>query len=84
MLMLTYADQGAVLAGFNVAINMDLLQRYRPSAFVAWSLPAPIFGALVSAVIAGDAISRTVFLSTLMVAAGISLASRRSGGPTTG
>jgi len=65
------------LANSMMNMNMYLLQRYRPSALAAWSLITPIFGVLVSAVIAGDALGPTVVLSTLMVAAGIGLTTRR-------
>ena len=69
--------QGAVVAGFNFMMNMHLMQRYRPSALAAWSLTTPIFGVLVSAVVAGDTLTPTLLFSTLMVAAGIGLTSRR-------
>lgn len=69
--------QGAVVAGFNFAMNLYLLRRYRPSALAAWSLTTPIFGVLVSAVIVGDRLTPTLLFSTLMVAAGIGLTTRR-------
>lgn len=69
--------QGAIVAGFNFVMNMYLLQTYRPSALAAWSLTTPIFGVLVSAVIAGDALTPTLLFSTLLVAVGIGLTTRR-------
>lgn len=69
--------QGAVVAGFNFVTNMYLLQTYRPSALAAWSLTTPIFGVLVAAVIAGAGLAPTLLFSTLMVAAGIGLTTRR-------
>lgn len=69
--------QGAIVAGFNFVMNMYLLQTYRPSALAAWSLTTPIFGVLVSAIIAGDALTPTLLFSTLLVAIGIGLTTRR-------
>jgi drug/metabolite transporter (DMT)-like permease len=69
--------QGAIVAGFNFVMNMHLLQTYRPSALAAWSLTTPIFGVLISAVIARDALTPTLLFSTLLVAAGIGLTTRR-------
>ena len=69
--------QGAVVAGFNFVMNMSLLQTYRPGALAAWSLTTPIFGVLVSAVIARDSLTPTLLFSTLMVAAGIGLTTRQ-------
>jgi drug/metabolite transporter (DMT)-like permease len=78
--MLTYAAAMAAMLRRNhvdFVMNMHLLRRYRPSALAAWSLTTPIFGVLVSAVIAGDALTATLLFSTLMVAAGIGLTTRR-------
>ncbi len=69
--------QGAVVAGFNFVMNMYLMQRYRPSALAAWSLTTPIFGVLVSFVVGGDALTLTLLLSTMLVAAGVGLTTRR-------
>jgi drug/metabolite transporter (DMT)-like permease len=69
--------QGAVVAGFNFVMNTYLLQVYRPSALAACSLTTPIFGVLVSAAVAGDRLTPTLLASTLMVAAGIGLTTRR-------
>jgi drug/metabolite transporter (DMT)-like permease len=69
--------QGAIVAGFNFVMNMYLLQTYRPSALAAWFLTTPIFGVVVANLIAGDALTPTLLLSTLMVAAGIGLTSWR-------
>ena len=69
--------QGVIVAGFNFVMNMRLLQLYRPSALAACSLTTPIFGVLASAVVAGDPLTPTLLLSTLMVAAGIGLTTRR-------
>jgi drug/metabolite transporter (DMT)-like permease len=69
--------QGAVVAGFNFVMNTYLLQVYRPSALAACSLTTPIFGVLVSAAVAGDRLTPTLLVSTLMVAAGIGLTTRR-------
>jgi drug/metabolite transporter (DMT)-like permease len=69
--------QGLVVAGFNYAMNMHLLQHYRPSALAAWSLTTPIFGVLVSTVVVAEPLTPTLLLSTAMVAAGIGLTTRR-------
>jgi drug/metabolite transporter (DMT)-like permease len=69
--------QGVVVAGFNFVANMRLLQIYRPSALATCALTTPIFGVLASAAIAGEALTPTLLLSALMVAAGIGLTTRR-------
>ena len=76
-LLVSLFYQGAVVAGFNFVMNMYLMQRYRPSALAAWSLTTPIFGVLVSFVIGGDTLTLTLMLSTLLVAAGVGLTTRR-------
>jgi drug/metabolite transporter (DMT)-like permease len=76
-LLVSLFYQGAVVAGFNFVMNMYLMQRYRPSALAAWSLTTPIFGVLVSFVIGGDTLTITLLLSTLLVAAGVGLTTRR-------
>ena len=76
-LLVSLFYQGAVVAGFNFVMNMYLMQRYRPSALAAWSLSTPIFGVLVSFVVGGDALTPTLLLSTLLVAAGVGLTTRR-------
>jgi drug/metabolite transporter (DMT)-like permease len=76
-LLVSLFYQGAVVAGFNFVMNMYLMQRYRPSALAAWSLTTPIFGVLVSFVIGGDMLTLTLLLSTLLVAAGVGLTTRR-------
>jgi len=69
--------QGVVVAGFNFVMNMRLLQIYRPSALATCALTTPIFGVLASAAITGEALTPTLLLSALMVAAGIGLTTRR-------
>jgi drug/metabolite transporter (DMT)-like permease len=69
--------QGVVVAGFNFVMNMRLLQISRPSALATCALTTPIFGVLASAAITGEALTPTLLLSALMVAAGIGLATRR-------
>jgi drug/metabolite transporter (DMT)-like permease len=76
-LLVSLFYQGAVVAGFNFVMNMYLMQRYRPSALAAWSLTTPIFGVLVSFAIGGDTLTPTLLLSTLLVAAGVGLTTRR-------
>jgi drug/metabolite transporter (DMT)-like permease len=66
-----------VVAGFNFVMNMRLLQIYRPSALATCALTTAIFGVLASAAIAGEALTPTLLLSALMVAAGIGLTTRR-------
>jgi drug/metabolite transporter (DMT)-like permease len=56
---------------------MRLLQIYRPSALATCALTTPIFGVLASAAITGEAVTPTLLLSALMVAAGIGLTTRR-------
>ena len=65
------------MAGFNFAMNMRLLQIYRPSALATRALTTPSFGVLASAAITGEALTPTLLPSALMVAAGIGLATRR-------
>ena len=69
--------QGAVVAGFNFVMNMRLLQICRPRPLATCALATPIFGVLVSAAAAGEPLTPTLFLSSLMVAAGVGLATRR-------
>jgi drug/metabolite transporter (DMT)-like permease len=69
--------QGAIVAGFNFAMNMYLLQTYRPSALVTWSLTTPIFGVLVAAVVSRDGVGPTLLVATVLVAAGLGLTTRR-------
>ncbi|HET8575593.1 MAG TPA: DMT family transporter [Methylomirabilota bacterium] len=76
-LALSLLYQGCVVAGFNFVVNMYLLKIYRPSALAATQLTTPIFGVIVAAVVAGDQLTPILVLSSLMVAAGIGLTSRR-------
>jgi len=69
--------QGCVVAGFNFVVNMYLLKIYRPSALAATQLTTPLFGVLIAAAAAGDRLTPTLVLASVMVAAGIGLASRR-------
>ncbi len=69
--------QGVVVAGFNFVMNMRLLQRYRPSGLATCALTTPIFGVLVSAALAGEALTPMLLVSAVMVAAGIGLTTRR-------
>ena len=69
--------QGAVVAGFNFVVNSYLLQVYRASALAACSLTTPLFGVLIAAAAVGDRLSPLLLLSSLMVAAGIGLTTRR-------
>ncbi|MBI2529012.1 MAG: DMT family transporter [Candidatus Rokubacteria bacterium] len=69
--------QGVIVAGFNFVVNTWQLEVYRPSALAACALTSPIWGVLLSAAIAGDPLTPTLLLSSLMVAAGIGLATRR-------
>lgn len=69
--------QGMLIAGFNFLVNAWLLQRYRPSALAAWALTSPIWGVLIAAAVAGDALTPTLLASSLMVAVGIGVAIKR-------
>jgi drug/metabolite transporter (DMT)-like permease len=69
--------QGAVVAGFNFVVNSYLLQVYRASALATCALATPLFGVLIAAAVAGDQLSPALLLSSLMVTAGIALATRR-------
>ncbi|OGL14847.1 MAG: hypothetical protein A3K12_04465 [Candidatus Rokubacteria bacterium RIFCSPLOWO2_12_FULL_71_19] len=69
--------QGVIVAGFNFVVHAWLLQLYRPSALAAWALTAPIWGVLLSAAFASDPLTPTLLLSSLMVAAGIGIATWR-------
>lgn len=76
-LALSLLYQGCLVAGFNFVVNMYLLKIYRPSALAATQLTTPIFGVLIAAAVAGDQLTPLLVLSSLMVAAGIGLTSRR-------
>lgn len=76
-LALSLLYQGCVIAGFNFVVNMYLLKVYRPSVLASTSLTSPLFGVLLSAAIAGDRLTPILLVSSLMVAAGIGLTSRR-------
>jgi drug/metabolite transporter (DMT)-like permease len=76
-MMLALLYQGCVVAGFNFVVNMHLLKVYRPSAVATTSLTSPIFGVLLSVALTGDPLTPLLILSSLMVAAGIGLTSRR-------
>lgn len=69
--------QGVVIAGFNFVANAFLLRSYRPSALAPCALTSPIWGVLIAAAIAGDALTPALVLSSVMVAAGIGMATRR-------
>jgi len=71
------AYQGVVVAGFNFVVNAWLLQVYRPSALSAWALTSPIWGVVVAWAVAGEPLTPMVVASSVMVAAGIGLATRR-------
>ena len=68
--------QGLVVAGFNFIASLWLLKHYRPSALAGFFLTTPIFGVLLSAALVGEPLTRTLLLSSLLVAAGIGLTSR--------
>ena len=70
--------QGVVIAGFNFIVNAWLLQRYLPSALATWMLTTPIWGVLIAAAVAGDRLTPALVLSSVMVAAGIGIATRRT------
>lgn len=69
--------QGPVIAGFNFVVNAWLLQIYRPSTLAACALTSPIFGVLIAAAVTRDALTPTLLASSLLVAAGIGIATRR-------
>jgi drug/metabolite transporter (DMT)-like permease len=69
--------QGVIVAGFNFVVHAWLLQLYPPSALATCALTAPIWGVLLATAIAGDPLTPTLLLSSLMVAAGIGLATRK-------
>ncbi len=66
--------QGIVIAGFNFISLMWLLKLYRPSAVAAFSLTTPIFGVLATAAILDEPIGWSLGLATILVAAGIAVA----------
>jgi len=76
-LVLALLYQGVVVAGFNFIANMWLLKHYRPSALAGFSLTTPIFGVLLSGPFTGEPLTGTLLLSSLLVAAGIGLTTRR-------
>jgi drug/metabolite transporter (DMT)-like permease len=69
--------QGLIVAGFNFVVNMWLLGRYRPSALAACALTSPLFGVVMAAAVMGDRLTPTLLLSSLLVAAGVGLVTRR-------
>ena len=70
------AYQGLLIAGFNFAVNLWLLKRYRPSTLATFFLTQPIFGVAAAGLLTGDAITPGLLVASLAVAAGIGLASR--------
>jgi drug/metabolite transporter (DMT)-like permease len=70
--------QGVVIAGFNYVVDAWLLQRYLPSGLATCMLTTPIFGVLFATAIAGDRLTPALVLSSVMVAAGIGIATRRT------
>lgn len=68
--------QGLVVTGFNFAVNLWLLKRYRPSALAACFLTQPILGVLLAALIAGEPLGLELALASLAVAAGVGLTAR--------
>jgi drug/metabolite transporter (DMT)-like permease len=76
-LVLALLYQGVVVAGFNFIANMWLLKHYRPSVLAGFSLTTPIFGVLLSGPFTGEPLTGTLLLSSLLVAAGIGLTTRR-------
>lgn len=72
----TIVFQGIVVSGFNFAVNLWLLKRYRPSTLSTFFLTQPIFGVLAAALVTGDQLTPTLLLASAAVAAGIGLARR--------
>jgi drug/metabolite transporter (DMT)-like permease len=72
----TIVFQGAVVSGFNFAVNLWLLKRYRPSTLSAFFLTQPLFGVLAAALVTGERLTTTLLFASAAVAAGIGLASR--------
>jgi len=72
-LILSILFQGAVIGGFNFVMNARLLQIYRPSALATVALTTPIWGVLIAAAIAGEALVPELVLSTFLVVVGIAL-----------
>lgn len=70
------AYQGLVVAGFNFAVNLWLLRRYRPSSLAALFLTQPIFGVLAAALITGDPLTADLVAASVAVAIGIGLTAR--------
>lgn len=68
--------QGVVVAGFNFAVNLWLLQRYRPSALATIFLTQPIFGVIAAATVTGDPLTWELLVASAAVAAGMGLTSR--------
>lgn len=68
--------QGVVVAGFNFALNLWLLQRYRPSALATIFLTQPIFGVIAAALLTGDPLTWELLVASAAVAAGMGLTSR--------
>ena len=76
-LILSIVYQGAIVGGFNFLLNANLLQIYRPSALATVALTTPIWGVLVAAALGREGLGLELFLSTLLVVAGIALTARR-------
>jgi len=72
-LALSIFFQGAVIGGFNFVMNARLLQVYRPSALATVALTTPVWGVLIAAGIAGEALAPDLVLSALLVVTGIAL-----------
>ncbi len=79
---LSLGFQGIIVAGFNFILNLHLLKTYRPSALAAYFLTTPLFGVLLSWLVAGEAVTTRLLLSAALVVGGIALASRPAPAPS--
>ena len=76
-LILSVLFQGVVIGGFNFVMNAWLLKIYRPSSLSTVALTTPIWGVLIAAAIGGEGLAPELFLSALLVVAGIALTMQR-------
>jgi drug/metabolite transporter (DMT)-like permease len=68
--------QGVAVAGFNFAVNLWLLKRYRPSALSGFFLTQPLFGVVAATLFTGDRLTPELLIACTAVAIGIGLTSR--------
>ena len=68
--------QGIVIAGFCFALWTTLLRRYRASSLGAFGFVTPVCGVVLSHWLVGDTLSLTIWISVMLVGAGITIVNK--------